>query len=83
VLTNGRLAAGELPSMPMPQRVLAREKDLIDWIHCDPGVKAPHLTLERLTLESGGDDAGIVLDDAYPVAIAPRSFDGAFLARLG
>lgn len=36
-------------------------------------------TLKRLTLELGGNDAGIVLDDADPKAIAEGIFWGAFL----
>lgn len=35
-------------------------------------------TLKRITLELGGNDAGIVLDDVNPKAIAPAIFDGAF-----
>jgi acyl-CoA reductase-like NAD-dependent aldehyde dehydrogenase len=35
-------------------------------------------TLKRLTLELGGNDAGIVLDDVDPAAVASRIFDGAF-----
>ena len=36
-------------------------------------------TLKRLTLELGGNDAGIVLPDADPAAIAPGIFWGAFI----
>lgn len=36
-------------------------------------------TLKRLTLELGGNDAGIVLDDADPKAIAEDLFWGAFI----
>lgn len=36
-------------------------------------------TLARLTLELGGNDAGIVLDDADPQAIAEELFWGAFI----
>jgi acyl-CoA reductase-like NAD-dependent aldehyde dehydrogenase len=35
-------------------------------------------TLKRMTLELGGNDAGIVLDDADPAAIAPALFEAAF-----
>jgi acyl-CoA reductase-like NAD-dependent aldehyde dehydrogenase len=35
-------------------------------------------TLKRLTLELGGNDAGIVLDDADPKTVAPGIFMGAF-----
>jgi acyl-CoA reductase-like NAD-dependent aldehyde dehydrogenase len=35
-------------------------------------------TLKRLTLELGGNDAGIVLSDVDPVAIAPKLFGAAF-----
>ncbi|WP_280417739.1 aldehyde dehydrogenase family protein [Nocardia carnea] len=36
-------------------------------------------SLKRMTLELGGNDAGIVLDDADPAAIAPGIFAGAFM----
>jgi len=36
-------------------------------------------SLKRVTLELGGNDAGIVLDDADPAAIAPGIFQGAFM----
>lgn len=36
-------------------------------------------TLKRLTLELGGNDAGIVLDDADPATVAPGIIEGAFL----
>ncbi len=36
-------------------------------------------TLKRLTLELGGNDAGIVLPDADPKAIAEGLFWGAFI----
>ena len=36
-------------------------------------------TLKRLTLELGGNDAGVVLPDADPKAIAPGLFWGAFI----
>ncbi len=35
-------------------------------------------TLKRITLELGGNDAGIVLDDVDPKTVAPGIFDGAF-----
>lgn len=35
-------------------------------------------TLKRVTLELGGNDPGIVLDDADPKEIAPKIFAGAF-----
>ena len=35
-------------------------------------------TLKRITLELGGNDAGIVLDDVNPKTVAPGIFDGAF-----
>ena len=36
-------------------------------------------TLKRLTLELGGNDAGIVLDDVDPATVAPGIIEGAFL----
>jgi acyl-CoA reductase-like NAD-dependent aldehyde dehydrogenase len=36
-------------------------------------------TLKRITLELGGNDAGVVLDDAKPEAVAKGIFDGAFM----
>ena len=41
------------------------------------GSSAP--SLKRLTLELGGNDAGIVLDDADPAAVAPGIIGGAFI----
>src|SRR3546814_11317736 len=35
-------------------------------------------TLKRITLELGGNDAGVVLEDADPKKIAPGIFQGAF-----
>lgn len=35
-------------------------------------------TMKRFSLELGGNDAGIVLDDVDPAAIAPAIFNGAF-----
>jgi len=35
-------------------------------------------TLKRITLELGGNDAGIVLDDVDPKMAAPKIFEGAF-----
>ena len=35
-------------------------------------------TLKRVTLELGGNDAGIVMDDVDVEAVAPQIFDGAF-----
>ena len=36
-------------------------------------------SLKRLTLELGGNDAGIVLDDVDPAAVAPGIIQGAFM----
>lgn len=35
-------------------------------------------TLKRITLEPGGNDAGVVLDDANPATVAKGIFNGAF-----
>src|SRR5262249_24811902 len=35
--------------------------------------------LKRITLELGGNDAGIVLDDVNPKEVAPKVFQGAFM----
>ncbi|MEZ2387935.1 aldehyde dehydrogenase family protein [bacterium RCC_150] len=42
-------------------------------------IKSSADTVKRLTLELGGNDAGIVLPDADPAAIAPDLFWGAFI----
>lgn len=42
-------------------------------------IRAASDTLKRLTMELGGNDAGIVLDDADPEAIAQDLFWGAFI----
>ncbi len=36
-------------------------------------------TIKRVTLELGGNDAGIVLDDCDPATVAPKLFDAAFM----
>lgn len=49
---------------------------------CATGEKVMHTaarTMKRLTLEMGGNDAGIVLPDADPAAIAEGLFWGAFI----
>lgn len=42
-------------------------------------IKAAADTVKRLTMELGGNDAGIILDDADPKAIAQDLFWGAFI----
>lgn len=42
-------------------------------------IKAASDTVKRMTMELGGNDAGIVLDDADPAAIAEDLFWGAFI----
>jgi acyl-CoA reductase-like NAD-dependent aldehyde dehydrogenase len=74
--------------------VIADENDLGAAMSCHPGIDkisftgstgtgrrvmanaAP--TLKRLTLELGGNDPAIVLDDADPKQVAPKLFDAAF-----
>jgi len=42
-------------------------------------VKGASESLKRVTLELGGNDAGVVLDDVDPVKVAPYLFRGAFM----
>ena len=71
------------------------EDELGQWMSEHPGIQKIVFTgsintgkkvmqssapsLKRLTLELGGNDAGIVLDDVDPAAIAPGIVQGAFI----
>jgi acyl-CoA reductase-like NAD-dependent aldehyde dehydrogenase len=75
--------------------VLAGGDDLGDWMTHHPGIDRISFTgsvatgkkvmasaatsLKRLTLELGGNDAAIVLDDVDPEAIAPKLFFAAMV----
>jgi len=75
--------------------ILGGGRDLGRWISEHPGIDKISFTgsvatgkkvmasaagsLKRVTLELGGNDAAIVLDDADPAEIAPAIFNAAFL----
>jgi acyl-CoA reductase-like NAD-dependent aldehyde dehydrogenase len=75
--------------------VLAGGDDLGEWMTAHPGIDKISFTgsvatgkkvmascagtLKRLTLELGGNDAAIVLDDVDPRAVAPKLFFAAFV----
>jgi acyl-CoA reductase-like NAD-dependent aldehyde dehydrogenase len=75
--------------------VLAGGDELGEWMTAHPGIDkisftgsvetgkkvmaSAAATLKRLTLELGGNDAAIVLDDVDPQAIAPKLFFAAFV----
>ena len=42
-------------------------------------MQAASSTIKRVTLELGGNDAGIVLDDCDPATVAPKLFGAAFM----
>jgi len=87
-LRIGELAADLLPAGVL--NVIAGGNDVGQWLVDHPGVRkiaftgsaatgkrimaAAAGTLKRLTLELGGNDAGIVLDDVDPGAVAPDLF---------
>jgi acyl-CoA reductase-like NAD-dependent aldehyde dehydrogenase len=92
-LKLGELAREHFP--PGVVNVLAGGDDLGRWITEHPGIDkigftgsveagklvmaAAAKTLKRVTLELGGNDAAIVLDDVDPKAIAPKLFFASFV----
>lgn len=92
-LKLGELAAEHFP--PGVINVLAGDDDLGRWMTEHPGIDkigftgsveagkqvmaAAAKTLKRITLELGGNDAAIVLDDVDPRAIAPKLFFASFV----
>jgi len=91
-LKMGELTRGVLPDGVL--NIIAGGPDLGPWITEHPGIDKISFTgsiatgkkvlasaasnLKRVTLELGGNDAAIVLDDVDPRAIAPRIFWAAF-----
>lgn len=92
-LKLGEVAAEHFP--PGVINVLAGDDDLGRWMTEHPGIDkigftgsveagkqvmaAAAKTLKRITLELGGNDAAIVLDDVDPRAIAPKLFFASFV----
>jgi acyl-CoA reductase-like NAD-dependent aldehyde dehydrogenase len=92
-LRLAELLRGVFP--PGVLNVLAGGDELGQWLTEHPGIDKISFTgsvatgkkvmasaagtLKRLTLELGGNDAAIVLDDVDPKAIAPKLFFGAFV----
>lgn len=88
----GRLIANALP--PGVVNIIADNNDLGDKITTHKGISkisftgstatgarvmaSAASTLKRITLELGGNDAGIIMDDVDVEAVAPQIFDGAF-----
>jgi acyl-CoA reductase-like NAD-dependent aldehyde dehydrogenase len=91
-LRMGETARGVLP--PGVLNILAGGNELGSWMTAHPGIDKISFTgsvrtgkqvvasassnLKRVTLELGGNDAAIVLDDVDPGAIAPQLFRAAF-----
>ena len=92
-LKLGELARDHFPAGVV--NVLAGDDDLGRWMTEHPGIDkigftgsvesgkqvmaAAAKTLKRVTLELGGNDAAIVLDDVDPKAIAPKLFFASFV----
>ena len=88
----GRLIANILPAGVV--NILADNNDLGGKITAHPGIskisftgstgtgakvmESAASTLKRITLELGGNDAGIVMEDVNVDDVAPKIFDGAF-----
>ncbi|MDJ0864939.1 MAG: aldehyde dehydrogenase family protein [Myxococcota bacterium] len=91
-LRVGALIADALP--PGVVNVIADDNDLGPKLSTHPGIRKVSFTgstatgarvmagaaetLKRITLEMGGNDAGIVLGDVDPKEIAPKLFQSAF-----
>ena len=91
-LRFGELIANVLPAGLV--NIIADKNDLGDKITTHKGISkisftgstatgsrvlaSAASTLKRVTLELGGNDAGIVMDDVDVEAVAPQIFDGAF-----
>jgi acyl-CoA reductase-like NAD-dependent aldehyde dehydrogenase len=92
-LKLGELARGHFPRGVV--NVLAGGDDLGQWMTGHPGIDkigftgsvetgkavmaSAARTLKRVTLELGGNDAAIVLDDVDPKAVAPKLFFASFV----
>ncbi|CAO3403231.1 aldehyde dehydrogenase family protein [Azospirillum palustre] len=92
-LRFGELCAETLP--PGVVNIVTDANDLGAQLSSHPGVRkvtftgstetgrrvmsSAAATIKRITLELGGNDAAIVLDDADPKAVAPKLFAGAFM----
>lgn len=92
-LRMGEIAAGVLPAGVL--NVVSGGRDLGRWISEHEGIDKIAFTgsvatgrrvmasaatnLKRITLELGGNDAAIVLDDADPKTVAPALFQAAFI----
>ncbi len=92
-LKLGELARHILP--PGVLNVVAGGNELGQWMTEHPGIDkisftgsvatgkrvlaSAAATLKRVTLELGGNDAAIVLDDVDPAQVAPRLFQAAFV----
>ena len=88
----GKLIADVLPAGVL--NIIADDNDLGDKITTHKGISkisftgstatgarvmaSAASTLKRITLELGGNDAGIVMDDVDVEAVAPQIFQGAF-----
>jgi len=91
-LRLGELIADALP--PGVINIVADDNDLGPKISAHPGIRKVSFTgstatgarvmagaaatLKRITLEMGGNDAGVVLGDVDPKEIAPKLFQSAF-----
>jgi acyl-CoA reductase-like NAD-dependent aldehyde dehydrogenase len=91
-LRLGELIKDVLP--PGVLNIVSGTNDLGEWLTAHPDVRkisftgststgtkvmqGAAATLKRVTLELGGNDAAIVLDDVDPKEVAPKLFQGAF-----
>lgn len=91
-LMMGELVKDALPRGVL--NIVSGSNELGAWLTAHPDVRKVSFTgstetgikvmqgaaanLKRITLELGGNDAAIVLDDVDPKAVAPKLFQGAF-----